>query len=167
MSRYIVPQNKIPMTVHTSTDYPKINELPPPPKPKNSTFLVTCNTNFKPTTNSESRAAAAELKHAAENVFGSVKNIAPLVKFLDGKQWSDETIDNVDVLIGVELGTGKRGGRIHAHIKVEIDHYSKIHLNPPMIKEHMNLHMHEYGVRYVNISVRNNSVFNIENYIRK
>ena len=39
-TKYVVQPNNIPISVHSTTEYPKINGPPAPPRPKNSTFLM-------------------------------------------------------------------------------------------------------------------------------
>ena len=140
------------------------------PKLKNSSFLVTMNTNYRPKNNEEAKYLCASLTRGVEGAFKSPSMLIPYVKFLNGDQWSERTIKKVNVLIGVEIGNHQKGSRVHAHVKVEIDHYSKIHLNPVIIKEQVNLHLAKDNagimVHYVNISVRNSNN-SIDSYVSK
>lgn len=163
---FVVRGDAIPVTV-TSIKEPIVKSKKP--VLKNSTFHVICNTNFRPQTNESARNAADELREAAESAFSSASKIAPMVIFKqEGDQWNEDIIKDVDVLMAVELGRDKRGRRVHCHIKVEINHYSKIHLNPVVIKEHVNLYMRVLRVQYVHIQVHAGRNWRVlEEYIGK
>ena len=163
-TKYVVHKDQVPMRVRSLKE-PYVDDGKV--RLRNSTFHVTCNTNFRPKTNEESRIAASNLRIAAQDTFANQARLIPLVTFLNGDQWSEKIIKDVDVLIGVELGTHPKGTRIHCHIKVAINHYSKIHLNPKVIKEHMILNSPgKPFVHYVHISIHS-PVFSLEDYIRR
>lgn len=106
-------------------------------QPKHSGFFLTINTNYHPKGNEDNGQICAEkLREAMNAMLGDEENLKKIVTFLnEGDSWNDETIEKVDSQFVVERGRSPRGGRIHAHAALHIDHHSKIRLDIPAMKE--------------------------------
>lgn len=103
---------------------------------KHSGFFITLNTNYRPGANEENAEECAhKLRKAVKAMLTEEERLKRIVNFLDGQSWNADTISKVSSEFVVERGRSPRGGRIHSHISLHIDHWSKIRLNIPAIKE--------------------------------
>lgn len=140
---------------------------------KHSGFFLTINTNYHPKGKEENGQECAEkLREAMNDMLGKEDNLKKIVTFLnEGDKWDDQTIEKVDSQFVVERGRSPRGGRIHAHAALHIDHHSKIRLDIPAIKEIL-LPYFESGCTcgiknlYVNVRIIKSNV-GIRNYLTK
>jgi hypothetical protein len=142
-------------------------------QPKHSGFFLTINTNYHPKGKEENGQECAEkLREAMKEMLGNEENLKKIVTFLnEGDTWNDETIEKVDSQFVVERGRSPRGGRIHAHAALHIDHHSKIRLNIPAIKDVILPYFNSGctgGIKnlYVNVRIINTNV-GIRNYLTK
>ena len=93
---------------------------------RQSKFLVTVSTNFKPKTNGQSYGMAEKLRGVIKNEFLSNAGLQNIIVFNRGS-WSD--IKSIDAQFNIELGKGKHGGRIHSHIILDVKHQANIRLD--------------------------------------
>jgi hypothetical protein len=96
-----------------------------------SPFLITISTNIKPSTQEIALQRKEAFRGYLKAVFGSADSLAQVVKFTpEGHVFSDETINEVDAKWSIEVGEETvKGGRLHAHIQLNIDHNSRIQIN--------------------------------------
>lgn len=129
-----------------------------------SNFLLTINTNVRPDDNADSRQLADKLADAIKTLF-TKENVDSALKYLDGDLMDIKT---VYVKFATEIGKNKKGGRIHTHAKIEIDHNAKIQLNSAGIQAFIAKEMDDPRVQhpYVNIKYFRNKN-NIDKYIEK
>jgi len=93
---------------------------------EHSLFFITISTNLRPTTNEESHAIKDRLDIGIRNML-SPENFAGCIVFLTpGESVEDKLIKNVRAEFSIELGRKIKGGRIHAHILIDIDHYAHV-----------------------------------------
>lgn len=106
-------------------------------KIKHSGFLITINTNYNPKQNEGNATECAEkLRSAVYDLLHDTDKLEKIIKFLiPGHTFSREYIKKVQGEFVIERGRHSKGSRIHAHATLHIDHYSKIHLDIPKIKE--------------------------------
>jgi hypothetical protein len=133
------------------------------PRAKYSTFHITINTNKKPDDDDEADAIGDELRKANKAIFNE-DNFPRIVKFLNNDTYDDGLIVSVDVKFSIEVGKSEMGGRVHTHIKAEIKHYSKIHVNLPNLRA---IVTEELGYNpYIHVKVVKTSM-SLEEYIAK
>ena len=86
-------------------------------------------------------------------------------------KWDDEgIIEEAKSWTNIEEGTGKRGGRVHAHTILEITHYSRIRIDPKAIKDFVDEHMASvpgFKGSYVHSEWIKNQLNPLLSYIRK
>lgn len=107
---------------------------------RHSGFFITINTNYLPADASDAQECAEKLREAVKAMLTEEENLKKIVYFLpsaaaEGHTWSGDTILDVSSQFVVERGRNPKGGRIHAHATLHIDHKSLIRINIPAIKE--------------------------------
>lgn len=131
-------------------------------KDKISNFFLTINTNqqYKDgDPNIENDIAVFE-----ETLKGILSNINDYVK-IQGGEWSDENIKDVDIDYVIELGTVKKC--IHAHIMLKFKHNTHLMLDYVKIKTKI---LNSLGLKniYINNKVmKRDSTTNVLDYINK
>lgn len=118
-----------------------------------SNYWITSQTNYKAKTDDDFERFQDGYADALEDVFDRDK-FGRFVEFLPPQQddrWNADTINNFQVYTQLEEGTSKFGGRIHAHIIMEISHFSKIRLDAQLIKEAIQHKMARYGMKGMGI----------------
>jgi hypothetical protein len=131
-------------------------------KDKISNFFLTINTNqqYKDgDPNIENDIAVFE-----ETLKGILSNINDYVK-IQGGEWSDENIKDVDIDYVIELGTVKKC--IHAHIMLKFKHNTHLMLDYVKIKAKI---LNSLGLKniYINNKVmKRDSTTNVLDYINK
>lgn len=147
---------------------------------RESGFLLTINTNYEPGNKDDVLSLGGDLHQAVDDMLKGINpqteepNIKSVIKFI-GKRADDEysldTIDNIEYTVAIEQGTKAKGGRVHAHINIKIQHYSIVQLNTEEIQTFINHHLWEhsrYPVEGVHINVRYVGGYkNMETYIAK
>jgi hypothetical protein len=133
-----------------------------------SSFLVTTNTNYRPSTDAESYEMGAKLEAALKEAF-TQKGFAHFVKFLEpGHSWTPQFIKDVNVKFAVELGHDQRGRRIHAHSLIHIKHRSKIRIDTGKLKSLLTELMGDAKMKNMYINVRIVTTDrNLEEYLSK
>ena len=118
-----------------------------------SDFHLTLNSNQKEENPFQGKQIASELKRAIRKTFRD--NGAEAFKMLvDGHKFNKEYIKSVKISYATEEGSDPRGGRVHLHALVQVEHWSKIQidtvksrelireqLTTPWIKEGMYYHV--------------------------
>jgi hypothetical protein len=104
---------------------------------KVSEFLITANTNYRPATTAEAREAGDILKRAV-GIMVEPHTIPDWMTDLYGRPWTKQYIKKVYNTYSAELGRHPKGTRIHAHIHMHIDHYTKLHVNIGRFKNLIN-----------------------------
>ena len=125
------------MPVQGSSVVNKAKRLPPgqqpPPKRKviYSNFFVTISTNYR----ARSQQDFDRFNDRFAEVLEQMTSSAQLGYFVDFKQpkqtdtWDEPFIHNYRVETNIEEGTDRRGGHMHCHMLLEVQHQSKIQLN--------------------------------------
>lgn len=138
---------------------------------KTSDFFITISTLYRPKNEADYEDKATEFEEALIELFDE-NDIGNLVlKFIRGHEadadhWED-VIHKSAAEYGVEVGTDRRGHRIHAHVLLEIVHTSFIQVDREKIEEFLLNHLRWAKNIYVHIDMVNKSMRNILNYIRK
>ena len=97
-----------------------------------SNFLVTINTNYRPRTDAEANEIAHVLWQVADEFF-QLEPILDACTFPSGG--GVQLIDKVSVADwSIELGTDKRGQRVHSHALIKLVHHTVLRLSVPVIK---------------------------------
>lgn len=131
---------------------------------RQSKFLMTVSTNFRPRTTEQSKEVASHLRGAFNSLFER-NSMARSIRFNSG---SLDDIENIDAEFSVELGRQANGKRIHGHAIITINHNANIHLNIPEIKGIMLDNIPDHRVKNLYINVRLlPSDFDARAYIRK
>lgn len=136
--------------------HPPPGGAPPPPPPprqyekagppsqskkdprRKSNYLITISTNVKPRDAAHQQQLSEALEEATHAVFDNDANLERLIRFnKPNHHYSDQYIQNIAVRSAPEVGTNPRGGRVHTHVNVRINHTSNITLSysAPMIKQ--------------------------------
>lgn len=128
--------------------------MKPNPKVKHSSFFITISTNVAPEYQSDLQSVGKALNEAMESML-SEDNLKEIVKFLPGheKDKYNDVVEAVDGSFAVELGKKARGGRVHGHALVHIDHRSKIHLDRDEIQSFIKLSLFVRGIDLKSIYV--------------
>jgi hypothetical protein len=89
----------------------------------------------------------------------------------EGEAWTPEWVDmdNVKVEAHIEEGTTKKGGRVHAHILLEVRHKAHFHVTIEGIKRFIDNHpaLPEVKGSYVQVKLVNEAMKHVLSYIRK
>lgn len=146
---------------------------------KDSKFFLLINSNLAPKNNAQSARMTAALNDAMDRM---LNNPRPLIAMREGNY--DTDVIDIDSNYSIELGpegrpsfknlqrkgTRGRGGRIHAHALVEVQHTAKVQLNLAFIRMFVPTVLREHGFRvgaiYLNVKGFG-SVRNILQYIGK
>jgi hypothetical protein len=162
-----------------------------------TTFFVTVNSQIKPRDWNHQVQIVDAMEDAYHDLFGVPGNprsaqedlqvfqklfllISPSqgvkgFKDNDGKEdnWRDVFNHNLLVDIepsnAIEVGTKKKGGRVHSHTVIKVKHKTKIHLNRAYIKEVFLNRLSRFGVTNPHIYIRafGNPVESVEDYLQK
>lgn len=139
---------------------------------RHSGFFITINTNYRPKAAGDASSCAETLRAGLREMYSN-DGLARIVDFLPPydsgvHHWDPDTILKVTGEFVVERGTTRKGGRIHSHATLHIDHQSKIRLNIAEMKDIILAHFegHDCGVKtlYVHIDMITN---NLAFYLRK
>ena len=131
--------------------------------PLRSSFLLTINTNQKYDSDDKFLQNDAELFD--ECVQDILNNIGDYIKLPDEQHWSEEFIKNVDSDYTVERGTIK--GRLHCHILMRFEHFTKIQLDYGKIKAKILKDTGLLNIYMYNKLIRASSDQNILQYLGK
>jgi ribosomal protein S16 len=134
---------------------------------KHSGFFVTVNTNKKPRTQLELDSITQALREGIADLC-SDDGFKQVIYFLIAGHTFEKHIVNIKVEYAIEIGTSPRGGRIHAHLYIQVVHKSKIRLDKKKIEEILLKYLRKYGINslYINIRVIGKDK-SIKDYIRK
>lgn len=136
---------------------------------KRSAYIITVSTNYKPLTTHESKQIAEELRSSLKNLF-SHDGLEDIIEFEDSTHSYDFNVDRVKIEYSIELGKGEKGGRIHAHAHVKIDHTSKIKLDFAKMREIIQEDFSDERLAgkkiYMNVKIASGSK-SLRDYIRK
>ncbi|GAM29387.1 hypothetical protein SAMD00019534_125630 [Acytostelium subglobosum LB1] len=108
------------------------------PKMRHSNFLLTVNTQKRPTSDEEAEHYAQRLDTAMDTIFTQSEHLENLFTLTPGKATSDgesPTIHRLDTTFAVEVGKKAQGGRVHSHAVIEVDHNTHIRLNMDYIRQ--------------------------------
>lgn len=98
---------------------------------RESRFLITVSTNFRPKTTAESVAMADRLRSAVRRML-TEENIPAMLDFNEG---CSSDLKKVKAEFNIELGKLANGKRIHSHIYLEFKHNAMIRINIPASKQ--------------------------------
>lgn len=137
--------------------HPPAGGYPPPPPPprqyekagppsksnkkdtrRKSNYLITISTNVKPRDAAHQAQLSNALEDATRAVFDDDANLERLIRFnKPNHRYSEQYIQNIQVRSAPEVGTDPRGGRVHTHVNIRINHTSNITMkySAPMIKQ--------------------------------
>lgn len=133
-----------------------------------SNFLVTLNTNhsFEDESVEQLTEMARTMTRAAQATFGDSRGLRRFVEFynvtgprqLDRVHdipWNRDTIASVSVRCRTEIGSNRRGKRLHTHLAIKIVHYTYIRLDPQAMKTAMSETLQgmdfPYPIKYCNV----------------
>jgi hypothetical protein len=104
-----------------------------------SKFLVTLNSNIRPTDDSHEM----ELRHIMRNLIDDNfygPNIFKNIRILDNSQKEIDKktlLKYVNITFSTEVGKHVKGGRLHAHIIVDTKHMTKIHIKANRLRDEL------------------------------
>ena len=151
---------------------------PQPIPSKRAVYLITINTNYRPTTSADSTAAGDILRSTLHDMFGTA-TVGAFVEYLPDPQGDPPGSigDENDVMsirsdIGVELGTDPKGSRVHAHIALDITHTTRIRVNLAYLRSAVRGALQPYpqfkGQPYVNVRfVKTRGLRDVVRYVFK
>lgn len=117
---------------------------------KQSNFLITISTNFKPKSTGQSVAIADKLRGALAQVF-SQEQLPDCLEFSAG---GVRDIKKVEISYNVELGHDPKGARIHSHATVEISHNAHLRMNLAHLRAIVPALIHDERVKSVYLNVK-------------
>lgn len=133
-----------------------------------SDFLVTVNTNFRPTTEDELQDMSNNLEHAMDSMTHA-EGLREIVTVLrEGESFTAGFVREVHSEVAVEVGGSKYGGRVHAHATIKIAHYSRIRLNPLAIRDYIVRELNSDKVKNVHVDIKLLPTSGyVEDYVKK
>lgn len=135
---------------------------------KHSRFFITINTqNYYVDKDNKLKRDAKELKELYEEITKDINDIIIIKKEEDTKKDIQKIIRNIEHDYSLELGTNKKGSRLHIHALLQIHHYTLIGIDFDKIRSKFNKH---YGknIHMHSILIRNSDdVENILEYMKK
>lgn len=102
---------------------------------RSSTFFITLNTNYAPTTDEEAERMGSDLENAIEQLTQDDEIMRKMIIFRNGAPREFSKIKSINVQFAAEIGSVR--GMLHAHVLVEIVHEVSgpgIHLSIPTWK---------------------------------
>lgn len=130
-----------------------------------SVFHITVNSNKKPKTIAQRDEMVKQYSNIIEDVFGDEDYMyeSGFVRVLRPGDDLQANIKDISTKFAVEQG--KKRGRIHAHITLQITHSTKLRLDPIML---VNTFEETLGYRpYVHVQGTRNNAINLEEYAAK
>lgn len=121
--------------------------------PKSSAFFITINTNKKPVDKMEEVTLIDWLQSALENTF-SKENMPKVLTDLE--TLTEPTLPVLGAVVfkyAVEVGQKPKGGRVHAHSLLTVQHSTKLHVNTNKVKSHMISYFKDNDVKILNLYV--------------
>lgn len=105
-----------------------------PTKKRYSNYLVTINTNIRPTSDAEAEQITEVLKEVGTEFF-TLDNILECLE-LKGRNASVDQISRIEVSSwSVELGQNTRGQRLHIHAFIKIEHNTVIKIDAGAVRD--------------------------------
>lgn len=112
-----------------------------------SKFLVSLNSNIKPKSLEHQIFLERSMRNLIDNNFQGRK-ILPNIKILDNEDADidekEHLLEKIDVTFSLEIGKKARGGRLHAHVIVDIRHRTKIHIDAARLRDQLLMY---FGIR--------------------
>jgi hypothetical protein len=105
--------------------------------PKSSAFFLTINTNKKPANKIEEVTLIDWLQSGLEHTFSRENLPKALTDLTTGREPVLAVLGEVILKYGVEVGQKPKGGRVHAHSLLKIQHNTKLHINPGSVKSQL------------------------------
>jgi hypothetical protein len=144
------------------------------PLKRESKYLITISTNRRPFNATEAVQMKTDLADALHRVFHDEDALSQFI-FFNKPLHNMNNIDKINTKIGTEVGTGKRGQRVHAHVVFHIKHHSNISLKiPESVRIMRNLflstpELQKYNLPnlYINIRLMRNEAAATARYISK
>jgi hypothetical protein len=112
-----------------------------------SKFLVTLNSNVRPVDEAHENALRYVMRQLIDENFEG-KNILKNIKVLDDKdkeKKKENLIKYVNVTFSMEVGKTRRGGRLHAHIIVDMKHQTKVHIKANRLRDELETYFGQRG----------------------
>ncbi|KAM9999501.1 hypothetical protein ACTFIY_004586 [Dictyostelium cf. discoideum] len=108
---------------------------------RHSNFLLTINTQKRPTTNEEAQQIADQLNNVMDTFLTSPKHRNNLFTIRPG---GEDTVDGLppkihklEIEYAVEVGKELKGGRVHSHTVIKTIHNTQIHVNTDYVRKTM------------------------------
>lgn len=98
-----------------------------------SNFLLTVNSNFRPSSREEALEMRDRLRTGMKALC-TEQGMRSSIKFLNGGNYYDNILEPIDVEFAAELGEDPKGSRIHVHALMKLVHNDKVQLNREAIK---------------------------------
>lgn len=121
-------------------------------RPKHSAFFITINTN-KGETVCNVPALAREFHALLLKTFGSHEELANIIKIMQPGDTYESKVKDAQTELVVEKGQDPRGGRVHAHILLQMRHYTMVHVDKYALEDVIirNIHTCNLSSVYINI----------------
>lgn len=97
-------------------------------RPKHSAFFITINTN-KGETVCDVQSLAREFHALLIKIFGKHEELANIIKILTPGDDYFSKVQHVESEVVVEKGQHPKGGRVHAHILLQMKHFTMVHVD--------------------------------------
>lgn len=121
-------------------------------KDRNSNFMITLSTNYRPGDDAEAKALVDRLGDATDRIFRSPDSLERIIKFnIPTHHFDDRYIQDINVTHGPEVGKNRKGGRVHNHIILKIKHRSNITIKNSVEEIRREYARHGIDVHYVKI----------------
>ncbi len=121
-----------------------------------SNFMLTGNTNWRPKTKDQAKTQA-QWCYAVLRVYLTPEYLSPCVRLVGTTRVKSLKISGW----GVELGTNKKGQRIHFHSFLKFTHTSSMQLAVPMLKQQF---LRAWVVALPTVPAPSNPYFNVKWY---
>jgi len=129
-----------------------------------SSFYITLNTNTK-----YEDAILFEKAELLESILKRILSADQIIQLLvpreEGVELNAESVKKITSQAGIEVG--ETNGFLHAHILIEVSHYTKIHLNYNLIAEKIKQEMDLPHLPYIYSRLYKNVGRQLEDYLFK
>ena len=112
-----------------------------------SKFLVTLNSNIRPTTDEEEMYLRKIMRRMIDNnfegdkIFKNIRILEPAKKDIP----KDQLLVYINVTFSTEVGKDVKGGRLHAHVIVDTKHTTKIHIKADRLRDELETYFGRRG----------------------
>lgn len=121
-----------------------------------SGFAIVINTNKIPKSREDEMWRRVDLMHAMKTLQRTRSQYASLFNFLtpyDTDTFNNRTIAKI-IFSHPTTEVGTKNRRVHGNMVIQVSHYSKIHIDRNMLKQHMLANLHDKSIRNLHINIR-------------